>query len=89
MLIVILQSKAVAGTELDIKEVLAMYCEQLGNVTFPNIDHKENSMILTMHLHAPDGSVPAFSKMIRPYLNKYRDTQVLEVREVLPQQMEI
>lgn len=89
MLIVTFQVNAVPGTEIDIKEALALECEQLGNVSFPNIDHIDGSMILTMHIHTPDGSVPAFSKLMRPYLNKYRDTQVLEVREVLPQQMEM
>lgn len=89
MLIVTFQVKAVPGTEFDIKEALALQCEQIGNISFPNIEHKEDGMILTMHLNAPDGSVPAFSKLMRPYLSKYRDTQILEVREVLPQQMEM
>lgn len=89
MLVVTFQVKAVPGTEMDIKEALALQCEQLGDVSFPDIDYREDNVILTMYIQSPDGSVPTFSKLMRPYLNKYRDTQILEVREVLPQQMEI
>lgn len=87
MLIVTFQINAFPGTEMDIKEALAMQCEPLGAVTFPAIEYISSAMVLTTHINAPDGSVTAFNKLIRPYLNQYRDTLVLGVREVLPQQL--
>lgn len=87
MLIAQFRVNAIPGVEQDVKEVLAMSCEALGKVNVSDIENTDSGMVLTLKIAAPDGSVQVFKKHIAAHLRQFRDTQLLSLREVLPEQI--
>lgn len=69
------------------KETLANHFEELGAMHFLEVETKPSAFILTSYLFAPDGSVVKFNRLSKPYLNKFRDTQIISVKEYFPQQL--
>lgn len=88
MLIVQFAVNAVPGTEQDIKEVIAMYCEPLGRTEFLDVQFQNYEMILTAQI-SPGGDVYTFRKKFAEYLKVYKDTRILTIQEYLPQQLNL
>ena len=87
MLIVRLESCAPEGSEMEIKETVAMILERFGTVRVQEIDRKNNLFFLTLHVSAPEGSGPSVGGTLDAQLRKYGDVRILSIKEELPRQM--
>lgn len=87
MLEVVFQVNAHPDWISSAKETLANHFEELGTMQFSKVETKSNAFILTSYIFAPDGSVVKFNRLSKPYLNKFRDTQIISIKEYFPQQL--
>lgn len=64
-----------------VKEAFAMFLEQFGQVTVPDIGANQNGIIMTLHIGARPGSVRTIQKAMTPYLKWCKDSKILTIEE--------